>query len=93
MWENVKLLAKFLGHTTIATAIFVGIGFAAYIVHIFTAWLEANSMPPEIVLICHVAELFVFAIDALCLLFWISVEAWRLCLGMLHTTAQARRVP
>ena len=76
--HNLKLITGFAFHTVVAVGLFALIGGAAALLNMYTRLLEGAGMSPLVIKAIHMTEYFLFAVDLLCFLVYVSVEAWRL---------------
>ena len=73
--HNLRLIAAFTLHIIAAVALFALIGGAAALLNIYTHLLEKASMAPLIIKAIHITEYFLFALDLVCFLAYVSREA------------------
>jgi len=74
--HNLRLVAAFAFHTVAAVGLFALIGGAAAMLNAYTRLLETAGMAPLIIQAIHQTEYFLFALDLLCFLVYVSREAW-----------------
>ncbi len=74
--HNLRLVAAFAFHTVAAVGLFALIGGAAAMLNAYTRLLETAGMAPLIIQAIHLTEYFLFALDLLCFLVYVSREAW-----------------
>jgi hypothetical protein len=65
-------------HTVVAGALFALIGGAAALLNYYTHLLESVGMAPLIIKAIHLTEYFLFALDLVCFLIYVTREAWLL---------------
>jgi hypothetical protein len=87
--HDLKLVGAFAFHTVAAVALFALIGGAAALLNFYTRLLENAGMSPLIIRAIHLTEYFLFAVDLLCFLVYVSREAWLLLRAMLQHHAHA----
>jgi hypothetical protein len=76
--HNLRLVTGFAFHTIVAVALFALIGGAAALLNIYTRLLENVGMSPLIIMAIHLTEYFLFGVDLLCFLVYVTREAWLL---------------
>ncbi len=76
--HNLSLVAAFAFHTIAATILFALIGGAAALLNVYIGLLEQAGMAPLIIKAIHLTEYFIFGLDLLCFLIYVSREAWHL---------------
>jgi hypothetical protein len=81
--HDLKLVAAFAFHTIIAVALFALIGAAAALLDYYTKGLIKLGMSPLIIESIKATEYFLFAVDLLCFVVYVSRETWLLLRSML----------
>jgi hypothetical protein len=81
--HDLKLVAAFAMHTIVATALFALIGGAAALLDYYTKVLGNIGMPLLFIEAIKATEYFLFAVDLLCFVVYVSREAWLLLRTML----------
>jgi hypothetical protein len=81
--HDLKLVAGFAMHTIVATALFALIGGAAALLDYYTKVLGNVGMPQLFIDAIKVTEYFLFAIDLLCFVVYVTHETWLLLRAML----------
>jgi len=76
--HNLRLIAAFAFHTVAAACLFALIGGAAALLNVYTHLLETFGMAPLIIKAIHLTEYFLFVLDLVCFLSYVSREAWLL---------------
>ena len=83
--HDLKLISAFAFHTVVAVALFALIGGAAALLNFYTRLLESANMSPLIIQAIHMTEYFLFGVDLLCFLVYVSHEAWLLLRAIVAT--------
>lgn len=81
--HDLRLITAFALHTVAAILLFALIGGAAALLNIYTRLLEGVGMSPLIIQAIHLTEYFLFGVDLLCFVVYVSREAWLLLREML----------
>jgi hypothetical protein len=71
------LVWHFFVHICVGTFIFVGIGFAAVVLHWFVNWVEAQGVLAEAVYVLTAVEYFLFVLDILAFLWFMVRIGWK----------------
>jgi hypothetical protein len=74
--STLKLLLHFLYHILIAAVLFGAVAGVASLLWYGTEVMQLHGIPPEIYVVCYIVAELVFAVDVICLLFFIGVEGW-----------------
>lgn len=74
--HNLRLITAFAFHTVAAVGLFALIGGAAALLNYYTRLLESVGMAPLIIKAIHLTEYFLFALDLICFLIYVTSEAW-----------------
>ncbi|HTZ71299.1 MAG TPA: hypothetical protein VMB71_11665 [Acetobacteraceae bacterium] len=80
--HDLKLVAGFAFHTVVAVALFAMIGGAAALLDYYTKVLGNLGMPEAILLAIKATEYFLFAVDLLCFVVYVTRETWLLLRAM-----------
>jgi hypothetical protein len=72
-------LGRFAFHTIVGIVLFCLVGGAAVSLNYLTNLIERVGVSADIVLAIRGLELFLFAVDFLCLVVFVSKEAWDFC--------------
>ncbi len=81
--HDLKLIIGFAFHTVVAVALFALVGGAAALLHYYTQILERLDMPALILGAIKSTEYFLFGVDLLCFVVYVSRETWLLLRAML----------
>jgi hypothetical protein len=81
--HDLKLVIGFAFHTVVAAGLFALVGGAAALLHYYTQVLERLDMPALILTAIKSTEYFLFAVDLLCFVVYVSRETWLLLKAML----------
>jgi hypothetical protein len=81
--HDLKLVIGFAFHTVVAAGLFALVGGAAALLHYYTQVLERLDMPALILTAIKSTEYFLFAVDLLCFVVYVSRETWLLLRAML----------
>ena len=81
--HDLKLIIGFAFHTVVAAGLFALVGGAAALLHYYTQALERLEMPALILTAIKGTEYFLFAVDLLCFVVYVSRETWLLLRAML----------
>lgn len=81
--HDLKLIIGFAFHTVVAVALFALLGGAAALLHYYTQVLARLEMPVLILSAIKYTEYFLFGIDLLCFVVYVSRETWLLLRAML----------
>jgi hypothetical protein len=92
--HDLRLVTAFALHTIAAVLLFALIGGAAALLNYYTRFLETAGMPLLVIKAIHLTEYFLFGIDLVCFLVYVTREAWLLLRQMLvlpphHSAADA----
>jgi hypothetical protein len=87
--HDLKLVAGFAMHTIVATALFALIGGAAALLDYYTKVLANIGMPNLFIEAIKATEYFLFAVDLLCFVVYVSRETWLLLRAMLASSHAA----
>jgi hypothetical protein len=89
--HDLKLVASFAFHTIVAVGLFTLIGGAAALLDYYTKILAGLGMSSIIIEAIKATEYFLFAVDLLCFVVYVSREAFLLLRSMLaaHAHVQA----
>ncbi len=87
--HNLRLIAAFAFHTIAAVGLFALIGGAAALLNIYTHLLETVNMAPLVIKSIHLTEYFLFGLDLICFLAYVSREAWLLLRHILTSPGTA----
>jgi hypothetical protein len=74
-----KLLGKFAFHTIVGVVLFSLVGAAAVSLNYLTNLIELEGVSAGVIIAMRVLELFLFAVDFLCLVVFVCKEAWDFC--------------
>jgi hypothetical protein len=80
--HDLKLVVAFAFHTVVAVLLFALIGGAAAALDYYTKILAGLGMHPVIIDAIKVTEYFLFAVDLLCFVVYVSREVWHLLHAM-----------
>jgi hypothetical protein len=81
--HDLKLVVAFAFHTLVAVGLFMLIGGAAALLDYYTKILSGLGMSPMIIGAIRATEYFLFGIDLICFVVYVSREAWLLLRSML----------
>jgi hypothetical protein len=81
--HDLKLVAGFAFHVVVAVALFALIGGAAALLDYYTKLLANVGMPHVIITAIKITEYFLFAVDLLCFVVYVTRETWLLVRAML----------
>ena len=81
--HDLKLVIGFAFHTVVAVALFALVGGAAALLHYYTDLLAHLEMPWLILSAIKWTEYFLFAVDLLCFVIYVTRETWLLLRAML----------
>ena len=81
--HDLKLVAAFAFHTVVAVALFALIGGAAALLDYYTKVLGGLGMSVWIIEAIKGTEYFLFAVDLLCFVVYVTRETWLLLREML----------
>lgn len=81
--HDLKLVIGFAFHTVVAVFLFALVGGAAALLHYYTEVLARLGMPPLILSAIKSTEYFLFAVDLLCFVVYVTRETWLLLRSML----------
>jgi hypothetical protein len=81
--HDLKVVIGFAFHTVVAACLFALVGGAAALLHYYTQVLERLGMPALILTAIKSTEYFLFAVDLLCFVVYVSRETWLLLRAML----------
>jgi hypothetical protein len=87
--HDLKLVIGFAFHTVAAVALFALVGGAAALLHFYTEVLSRLEMPWLILGAIRWTEYFLFAVDLLCFVIYVSRETWLLLHAMLAPGSDA----
>jgi hypothetical protein len=87
--HDLKLVTAFAFHTVVAVALFALIGGAAALLNFYIHLLEQAGMSPLVIRAIHWTEYFVFAVDLVCFLVYVSREAFLLLRAILTSPHHA----
>jgi len=73
---TLKLLLHFLYHILVAAVMFGAVAGVASLLWYGTMFMQEHGIPAEIYVVCYIVAELLFAIDVICLLFFIGVEGW-----------------
>jgi len=90
--HNLRLIAAFAFHTVAAVGLFALIGGAAALLNFYTHLLETVGMAPLIIKAIHLTEYFLFVLDLVCFLSYVSREAWLLMRHILSSPGPSAAV-
>ena len=76
--EPLKVLGHFLFHVIVAMVIFAAIMGAAWLLWELTEWLGRHDAPYILVVVGEVVAYLLFAVDVVCLGFFVIVEGIKL---------------
>jgi hypothetical protein len=91
--HDLKLVAAFAFHTVVAVALFALIGGAAALLDYYTKVLGNLGMSHLIIEAIKATEYFLFAVDLLCFVVYVTRETWLLLRAMLGYTDTATDSP
>jgi len=91
--HDLKLVIGFAFHTVVAVALFALIGGAAALLNFYTHLLEGAGMSPLIIQAIHWTEYFLFGIDLLCFLVYVTRETFLLLRAILTSSGHAPDAP
>jgi hypothetical protein len=81
--HDLKLVASFALHTVVAVFLFGLIGAAAALLAYYVNVLGRLGISPLILEAIHATEYFLFAVDLLCFVVYVSRETWLLLRAIL----------
>ena len=81
--HDLKLVIGFAFHTVVAVGLFALVGGAAALLHSYTQILARLEMPALILSSIKSTEYFLFGVDLLCFVVYVSRETWLLLKAML----------
>jgi hypothetical protein len=81
--HDLRLVVAFAFHTLVAVGLFTLIGGAAALLDYYTKVLSGFGMSPIVIEAIKVTEYFLFAVDLLCFVVYVSREAWLLLRTMM----------
>lgn len=74
----VGLVFHFMVHLVLAILFFSAIACASWLLSWLRAWFDSHGAPYEVVVTLHVLEDFIFFIDVISCVFFVSVESVKL---------------
>ncbi len=91
--HDLKLVAAFAFHTVVAVALFALIGGAAALLDYYTKVLSNLGMSHLIIEAIKATEYFLFAVDLLCFVVYVTRETWLLLRAMLGYACSPTDLP
>lgn len=85
--HDLRMVWKFAFHTVAAVVLFTLVGGAAALLNVYTNLLSQAGISPLIVRAIHLTEYFLFAVDLLCFLVYVTRETWVLLREIVSPTA------
>jgi hypothetical protein len=78
MLKTLGIVWHFLVHVVVGVIIFCLVAGAAFGVWKFTFWISSLGAPEWIAIICHAVAYLLFAIDVICICFFVLVQGGKL---------------
>lgn len=72
-------MGRFAFHTIVGIVLFSLVGGAAVLLNYFTNLIEHVGVSPYVIMAIQGLEFFLFAVDFLCLVVFVSEETWIFC--------------